>query len=235
MMPEMYTLQSVWDKGAAPAGVIMCPMGMKIGTQRRSNVQRRHESTEAVLAAALDMFVQQGYAATSMADIAARAGLTKGAVYHYFKDKESLLLALLDRSESTLYEPAFLEIRASNGNAQDQLAMFLNWVARAGGENKELMLLPVLVSLEFFGFGNDAERRVRQMYDRLHAELERILKLGQAGGAFDDEADASTLAVSLVAMIDGLLLEWYRFGNRIDGPALARAARNLVLRGVASA
>ena len=107
-------------------------------------------------------------------------------------------------------------------------------MAREGGENKELMLLPVLVSLEFFGFANEAWERVQGMYDRLHAEFERIITLGQSEGSFEPEPEPRSLAVAMVAMIDGLLLEWYRFGNHIDGPALARAARNLVLRGVSS-
>lgn len=212
----------------------MCLMGMVTSTQRRSNVERRRESTSAVLAAALDMFVHQGYAGTSTADIAARAGLTKGSVYHYFKDKEALLLALLEQSEQTLFEPAFLEIRASDGTASDQLAMFMNWVAREGSGNKELMLLPVLVSLEFFGFGTEAEKRVRQMYARLHAEVERIIRLGQRAGIFDDQSEPGTLAVAMVAMIDGLLLEWYRFGHEIDGPGLARAGRQMVLKGLSA-
>ena len=108
---------------------------MHIDMKRRSNRQRRNESTEAVLTAALDLFVHRGYAGTSTADIAARAGLTKGTVYHYFKDKLALLVALLDRSEKTLYEPAFIKIRSADTDARSQLIMFVNWVARSGAEN----------------------------------------------------------------------------------------------------
>jgi TetR/AcrR family acrAB operon transcriptional repressor len=200
--------------------------------KRRSNQLRREQSTEAVLRSALELFVHQGYAGTSITGIAARAGLTKGSVYHYFKDKLTLLIALLDRSESTLFEPAFIQIRAADTDPRSQLIMFVNWVARAGAENKELMLLPLLVSLEFFGFGNQAEKHVRQMYKRLHAELERIIRVGQTSGVFDPDPDPATVAVSLVALIDGLLLQWYRWGDQIDGPALARQARSLLLGGL---
>ena len=66
--------------------------------ERRSNQERREQSTEQVLAAALKQFVTRGYHSTSIDDIARAAGLTKGAVYFYFKGKSALLLELLSFS-----------------------------------------------------------------------------------------------------------------------------------------
>ena len=66
--------------------------------ERQSNADRRKASTAAVASAALRLFVLQGYKGTSVEQIGSEAGLTKGAVYFYFKDKESLLLELLMQS-----------------------------------------------------------------------------------------------------------------------------------------
>ena len=63
---------------------------------RRSNEERREQSVQHVLAAALQLFVSQGYENATIDAIAAKAGLTKGAVYFYFKGKVALLHALLD-------------------------------------------------------------------------------------------------------------------------------------------
>ena len=200
--------------------------------KRRSNEQRREQSTEAVLSASLKLFVSKGYAATSTQDIAAAAGLTKGSVYHYFKDKLALLLELLNRSERLLFEPIFLDMRTSEANAEEQLVMFFNWIASAGVKHKEQMLLPVLVSLEFFGSNNEAEKHVGRLYDHLHAELERVIRLGQRQGQIDKALQARTTAVSVVAFIDGLLLQWYRWGKQLDGAELARIARGIILNGI---
>lgn len=51
---------------------------------------------EAILRAARAVFLENGYARTRMADIAARAGVAPGTLYLYFKSKESLILALVD-------------------------------------------------------------------------------------------------------------------------------------------
>lgn len=58
--------------------------------------ERRKDARPAELvAAALDLFVERGFKATRMDDVAARAGVTKGTLYLYFKNKEELLAAVI--------------------------------------------------------------------------------------------------------------------------------------------
>ena len=64
----------------------------------RGITKRRPITVTALLDAALELFADRGFGATSIPDICARAGLTKGAFYSNFTDKEALFLALLDRS-----------------------------------------------------------------------------------------------------------------------------------------
>ena len=59
--------------------------------------EQRAASIEALLGEALALFITQGYHATTVEEIAQAAGLTKGAVYFYFKSKANVLKALLDR------------------------------------------------------------------------------------------------------------------------------------------
>lgn len=64
---------------------------------KEDNAQVRKEAEENLVEAALKIFASQGYAATSMADIAKAAGVAKGLTYHYFKNKEALLVALAEK------------------------------------------------------------------------------------------------------------------------------------------
>lgn len=59
--------------------------------------KRRPMTVAALLDAALELFAEQGFGASSIPEICARAGLTKGAFYSNFADKEALFLALFDR------------------------------------------------------------------------------------------------------------------------------------------
>lgn len=59
--------------------------------------QRAEETRSHILDAASELFAERGYSATSVADICARAGVTKGAFYHHFESKQALFLELRDR------------------------------------------------------------------------------------------------------------------------------------------
>lgn len=202
-----------------------------------SNRDRRAASIEAVLNAAQYHFVAGGYHGTTMDQIAGRAGLTKGAVYFYFKDKSSLLEALLDRVESRIFTPLF-EILGDRGlAAQERLVIFLHRQSVAGGEHAEMLLLPVVMSKEFSGSGDPIAGRVEALYDRLYAALERLVEDGQRSGEFWRHAGAAEQASIIVAMHDGMLLEWLRRGgkNRVDPFELVRAFRLTMLKGLSRA
>lgn len=71
-------------------------------TRKRSNSTR-----DGLLVTAVMLLWEKGYAETTLAELAARAGVHGGSVYYFFKTKEELLLAVLDRYSEMLY-PALL-------------------------------------------------------------------------------------------------------------------------------
>jgi AcrR family transcriptional regulator len=87
--------------------------------------QRRAERTRRdLLDAALELFTQRGFAGTAMEDIAERAGVTRGPLYHYFDDKQDLFRAVHEEVERYLAEKVLTGIRSraeANGSAWDQV------------------------------------------------------------------------------------------------------------------
>jgi AcrR family transcriptional regulator len=69
------------------------------------------ETPEKILHVARRLFIQRGYTATSMRQVAEEAAIGKATIYHYFRDKEAIVLALLHRS-MTLMNDSLLAIRA---------------------------------------------------------------------------------------------------------------------------
>lgn len=65
------------------------------------NEMIKDERREQILSAALKAFAKRGFAATKIGDIAARANLSHGLVYHYFKSKEEIFYVLLERAMQT--------------------------------------------------------------------------------------------------------------------------------------
>jgi AcrR family transcriptional regulator len=69
--------------------------------------ERSERSRTALLDAALALFSSQGYRATSVRDIAERAGTSTGSVYHHFRDKEAIFQTLLDHFWQASSSPDF--------------------------------------------------------------------------------------------------------------------------------
>jgi AcrR family transcriptional regulator len=79
--------------------------------------ERSERSRAAILEAALQMFSRQGFRGTSIRDVAARAGVSTGSVYHHFRDKEALLNTLLEQFWAAIGEPDFPMNRALSAGA----------------------------------------------------------------------------------------------------------------------
>ena len=69
---------------------------------RRTQADRTATTRTALIAAARPLFAEHGYAAVSTPDLAAAAGVTRGALYHQFKDKQGLFLAVVNAVEDDL-------------------------------------------------------------------------------------------------------------------------------------
>lgn len=149
-----------------------------------SEPRRRKEARPSELtAAALSLFVEKGFAATRLDDIAARAGVSKGTVYLYFESKEDLFKAVIRESIVPAIEQGEALVRDYPGDSKGLLReVLLGWWELIG--NTELAGVPKLMICEARNFPEVAGFYYTHVISRGRRLMADVLERGIARGEF---------------------------------------------------
>jgi AcrR family transcriptional regulator len=194
--------------------------------------QQRIASIDRIMTRALDLFVTNGYRATTVDMIATHAELTKGAIYFHFESKEAILSRLLDDAEAIVVEPLVSRAAKSKMSALDKLVSFLHQQAKVALSHPQHLLLLILMSVEFYGTKTETEERVRGIYLRVYKYIEGFIRQGQREGTIRSDVSSRELTAIVMAEHDGTLIEWYRRPGELDGEMLTRVSRVTLLDGL---
>jgi AcrR family transcriptional regulator len=158
---------------------------------------------DAVLTAAVRLFNERGYDATSMFDIAESLGITKSSVYHHISGKEQLLQMAMDRALDGLFEAAD-EVRTLDLPALDRLERLIRRSVLLLAERFEFVTVLLRVR------GNTAaEQHALDRRREFDAVVTELVKQAQAEGGVRPDVDPATAARLLLGMVNSLT-EWYR-------------------------
>ena len=136
-----------------------------------------------LLAAALDLFVEKGFAATKVEEVARRAGVSKGTLFLYFASKEELFKAVVRENISDRFSQWNAEFDAFEGNTADMLRYCMTlWWARLGS-SKASGITKLMLS-EAVNFPELAAFYQHEVIQPAHVLIRRILQRGVDRGEF---------------------------------------------------
>ena len=154
--------------------------------KRRTQADKTDASTRKVLKAALALFARQGYRATSMRQLARRAGLSVGNLYHHFGSKEAIFQRLIDQYWEVLLDPELpLNKIFAARRFPDDLEEMAAAIEQVVSENSSHILLIYIDVIEFKGkhiraFYQQMADRFAATYTESFAERKRAGELGEA-------------------------------------------------------
>lgn len=161
--------------------------------------RRKQARPEELVAAALALFAEQGFAATRMRDVARRAGVSKGTVYLYFQGKEDLLRAAVRGSIVPILDIGDDLELDSDASATELLERLLkDWVGEF--ERRGVGGVPRLVMAEASNFPEIAQEYTSAVIQRARRLFARVLKRGVRAGEFR-EIDVRTAVDVLLAPV----------------------------------
>eukprot|EP01034_Spumella_vulgaris_P032775 gene32775-40456_t len=107
---------------------------MQAPTDTKPRWERRKDARpQELLEAALELFVERGFAATRLEDVARRAGVSKGTLYLYFENKEELFKAVVRATIGQAIGQAELDLAASDAPSAALLKeMLMRWWGQVG-------------------------------------------------------------------------------------------------------
>lgn len=192
----------------------------------RPNVSE--ERKDQIMNAAEEVFSQKGFSDARMDDIAEETGLSKGTLYLYYKSKDDLIIAILDRIFQREFK-AFENIDLASMSAADAIWVFTDTTIK----DIKIMMRLLPITYEFMGlaFRNKFVQKAFKTY--LNRYMDILIPLIQQG--IDSRefrpADAKEVAIAMGAIMEGTLLLWVYDNTMVDPEKHIRSGMKLLMEG----
>lgn len=193
----------------------------------RRDVSEERESQ--ILNAAEQVFTEKGFASARMEDIAENTGLSKGTLYLYFKSKDGLIAAVLDRLFKAIMDQ-FTPSKSEDLTASEAIWQFTESAIR----DYQRMQRVVPIAYEFLAMA--ARRKVvqtafRRYFNAYMNALVPVIQRGIDRGELRP-VDANEVAIAAGAIFEGTLLLWVYDNDRVDIGRHIRSGIKLLLEGI---
>ena len=192
----------------------------------------KEERKSQIMDAAMKVFTQKGYANARVDDIVRASGLSKGAIYHHYEDKEDIFLSLIDHWETQTF-PSFYSRDGKERSASDTLRFFANEIIKVFKSRSYVFHAEV----EFWSLSNqDDEVRYRsqQLYEKIINLFELVINKGIRNKEFIS-VDTRTAAIYILSVFQGI--NWFCIFNdkKLNAEDYVRHSIEMVISGMAIA
>jgi TetR/AcrR family transcriptional regulator, transcriptional repressor for nem operon len=176
-------------------------------------ISKSERTRQYIIEQAAHLFNQRGYAGTSLQDIMAATGLTKGGIYGHFESKEEIALAAFEYASGNILQLLAQTINAhtsATAKLEALLAFYKKYIVSppiTGG-------CPVLnTSVEADDTNPLLRASVVKVLSKMHRSLEGIIKQGIQDGEFKTTVNPEQFAILFISMIEGGIMVSKAYGN----------------------
>ena len=197
--------------------------------------RKKEDRPQEILDAAVELFVQQGFAATKVSQIARKAGVTPGTLYVYYKNKEAILQEVVMKALSPIFYDADSILNNYAGTAKDLVSILIEkWWNAVGGESK-ISGIPKLISAEASNFPELSDFYKKNILTPAYNYIRLVLEYGIKTGEFQIE-NVNAVAYTILCAFHGAVLDAHSFkiaaSNGVQVGLFKGMFHDLVLYGI---
>lgn len=163
---------------------------------------------------AIDCFAKYGFQATSIDRIAKAAGVTKGALYYHFKDKEELLFEAVKNRVGQFERRVVSDLQPAGDACQALRNLGRICFEHATKSNHRRLIVTLMV--ESLDTNQRVAEQFRQMMERFRGFLHSVVRSGQQRGQFRKDIDATIAAEVFAGAIMGAEIQYYQAPKAFD-------------------
>ncbi|WP_327583334.1 TetR family transcriptional regulator [Nonomuraea sp. NBC_00507] len=195
----------------------------------RRTAEEAAETRKALLRAALAVFSERGYAAATLAGIAERAGVTRGAAYHHFHDKAALYLATISELWAEAAAPVWGTLDGDEP-VMERMRRFLVAFFTALERDATLRQAFALSMRSAEGLP-ELETGLRDKRIMMEGWKRGLMEL-LAGAGLRDEVSAEAAALTIITSVNGTAATWLACPDLFSPADQAEALADAVLCGI---
>lgn len=180
-----------------------------------------------ILDAALELFRENGYDATSLQQVADKTGFLKGSLYYYLQSKEDILAELAERVHAS-FGRTLEQYQRAEGPVLLRIETLLRSVAVDAGKNQDLL---VVFYREFPRISEERRAKIIKLRDEQEKLLVDLIAEGQRAAEIRPEVDPKIAAIGLEAMANSVYT-WYKPSGRKTLNSIAKELAALAVQGL---
>jgi AcrR family transcriptional regulator len=192
-----------------------------------TGIRARAPVPDRIVAAAVGLFSEKGFDATSVQEIVERAAVTKGALYHYYRSKDDLLYEIYHQLITRQLADLDRILAAGDPAPTSLRAIIVDLVETTAARLEETAVF----TREMHKLAAEKMAAVRADRRRYHAAFREVIANGQRDGVFATTTSAETVTLIVFGIVNQLP-QWYRPGGTKSPRELADEIADFVLAGL---
>jgi AcrR family transcriptional regulator len=175
---------------------------------QRQKKEQGQQTRQAIIEVTTRLFATRGYAGTSLDLIAKEANTSKSSIFWHFENKEDLLFTVVDRAMSDWEVEAGSQI-LKEPDPGAQLEKLIDLYRALAMKRPDTLRLLLGLLLETADVNEKVKTRFQKMYRGYRASIQMVIEEGVNSGHFTKHFAAKELAAMVLALFDGLFIQWF--------------------------